>query len=710
MTGEDLRAALVAEDTEVRHRAVVDLAQRCAEESIEDLRDVLDLLLLALGDADWRVRKEAVAVLSSREYTPTLYEELVKAVIQGENVGLRNSALEALAKAGPDATQPLLAVLGQVQETAKKFIFEGLGNTGSLAAVPALVEASRSTDSNTAAAAVDALSRIGGADAEVALRGLLSAPDPFQRMAALDALTRLAAMVPYEELAPLLADRMTKRVALELLGRTGRAEALDPLMDALDERSPQVVGVAALGAIRLFDASPELAGQLARRAVRLGPGARESLRLLIVEGAMNVRQAAAHLAILAREPSAIEVILGLASEGALPREAMNGFLAWGESAVLPLLDVYENTSGVVSALALELAADLVTFMRSRGAEPGTLPPPSPEERPGIAPVRRAVERGLASADEHVRRAAVRSLMACAEPGDAARLVGILESASEELAAATGHTLASLARHHPDAVGDAIEATPFDWPGAAVVCELIADLARPRRLDALRAAQASASAPVRRAAVHALAKIPDGEAAECVSLSLSDDDVNVRVAAAEALGGLGRVLGVESLHGSLRVALDAETPAVVAAAARALGRAGDASAAPALRALLTSERPGVALAALEALKELRVPLEDVLPRMAHHPDEEVVKQALQGVLAADSSVALECLRGALSHSVWHVRTFAITSLVGRPGSRALLEERLSQEQDPVVLRALEAALEVEMSEAAVAAGPGPGGSE
>ena len=144
-------------------------------------------------------------------------------------------------------------------------------------------------------------------------------------------------------------------------------------------------------------------------------------------------------------------------------------------------------------------------------------------------------------------------MACAEPEDAQRLVAMLEHASEELAASVGSALRQLAEAHPESVSDSLAGLSFDWPGAAVVCELMADMNRPGRLEGLRAAQASASAHVRRAAVLALAKVHDAESAECVSLSLSDDDVNVRVAAAEALGVLGRALGVDVLHGSLRVA-------------------------------------------------------------------------------------------------------------------------------------------------------------
>lgn len=680
MIPAELRTEFEAPDADARRRAVLELAR--VPDSGSEGRG---LLLRALGDVDWRVRKEAAGMLARAEATAELLEQLVDAVVQGENVGLRNSALEALAKYGQLAADPLLARLPQVDETAKKFLFEGLGNSGSTRAVPALVAAVRSPDANTAAAAVDALSRLGGREAELALRGLLRSTDPFQRLAALDALTRLSSEVPYEELAPLLVDRMTQRVALDLLGRTGRVEALEPLAEALEDRSLTVAGSGAVGLVRLFDASPELVEAVTARATQLSPNARESLRLLVVEGALGVRQSAAHLAILAQDPGTIEVALGLASEGALPTEALQAFVRWGPRAIEPLLDVHEQTSGLVSGMALELACDLAQHARHAGrTNAGAWRVP--------AALRARVDAALDAHDEAVRRAGVRGLMACAEPEDAKRLVAMLEHASEELAGSVGSALRQLAEAHPEAVANALSGLSFDWPGAAVVCELIADMNRPGRLEGLRAAQASASAHVRRSAVLALAKVHDAESAECVSLSLSDDDVNVRVAAAEALGVLGRALGVDVLHGSLRVALEAEAPAVVAAAARALALAGDRSAVPTLREKLGSERAGVALAALEALRVLKEPLEALLPMLARHPDEEVVKRALGLVLGSRSEAALACLRDALGHPTWHVRALAVTGLARTPEAEPWLRERARVETDPNVQRALEQALE------------------
>ena len=126
--------------------------------------------------------------------------------------------------------------------------------------------------------------------------------------------------------------------------------------------------------------------------------------------------------------------------------------------------------------------------------------------------------------------------------------------------------------------------------------------------------------------------------------------------------------------------------------RALALAGDRSAIPTLHEKLTSERAGVALAALEALRQLKEPLDGVLPTLVRHPDEEVVKQALGLAIGSDSAVALGVLREALGHPTWHVRAFAVTGLARVASARSWLSERARVETDPNVQRSLEQALE------------------
>ena len=78
-------------------------------------------------------------------------------------------------------------------------------------------------------------------------------------MAALDALNRREVAIPWEELEPLLQERLLRRVALSALGRTGRVEALGPLFAALEESTLHVVAAASVALARLIREGGELA-------------------------------------------------------------------------------------------------------------------------------------------------------------------------------------------------------------------------------------------------------------------------------------------------------------------------------------------------------------------------------------------------------------------------------------------------------------------
>src|SRR5262249_1407207 len=143
-----------------------------------------DLLIQALGDVDWRGRKEAVrggVELTDRLH---LFPRLMEAVAPDENVGLRTGALEGLGNLVAGATPYLLAALPP-STTTRKFLVEALGETGDQGAVEVLVKETRDPDPNVRNASLLALSRLGGPKAEEVLRLELQGSDRFAITAAL---------------------------------------------------------------------------------------------------------------------------------------------------------------------------------------------------------------------------------------------------------------------------------------------------------------------------------------------------------------------------------------------------------------------------------------------------------------------------------------------------------------------------------------------
>lgn len=228
---------------ELRRRAVIALHGR-SEPALGPL------LVRALGDQDWRVREEAIRV--GRELAPRLglVPELLAALDQTDNVGLRNASLALLKLLGTAAYGPLAEALPRLAPGPRRLVIEALAHGGDAQVLQMLAVAADSPDLNLATVAIEGLTVVAGAGAEAALRRKLKASSPLVRVAALDALDTLRAVVPWEELEPLLADPIARRVALRAVGRSRRREAIAVLLDALGERSDAVASSAALA---LFD-------------------------------------------------------------------------------------------------------------------------------------------------------------------------------------------------------------------------------------------------------------------------------------------------------------------------------------------------------------------------------------------------------------------------------------------------------------------------
>ncbi len=115
-----LSSALEASDAEERRQATTHLGEL-------ELKDALPLLMRALGDSDWRVRKEAT--IGARAFMPdrTLAAALIEALSQGENVGLRNAAVEVLASSGHATALAVADAISSLDEVGRKLAVEALG-------------------------------------------------------------------------------------------------------------------------------------------------------------------------------------------------------------------------------------------------------------------------------------------------------------------------------------------------------------------------------------------------------------------------------------------------------------------------------------------------------------------------------------------------------------------------------------------------------
>ncbi len=656
---DDLLDDLEAENAETRRRAL-----RSSDSLPPKYRR--QAWVLGLGDGDWRVRREAIdAVVTHASGDPQMIDTLIDAALQGENVGLRNAALETLGRLGRQATAALRQRLAATTGGERKFLIEALGDTGDPEAVEDLVGLCDDPDPNVAAAAVDALARIGGDAAEGVLRARLISPQPFLRMAALDALVRLGARLPWAELAPILEDRFARRVAVPLLGRSGAMEAVAPLARMLEDASPHVTAQAV---VALHELTVAVGAEPVR--AQFTDERRAAIREQLRDGDRTTRRAAMVLALVGRDGEALDEAVAAAAEEALPPLAVEAIRQWGSEAVAPLLGVASRTSGTAKALALELAAEL-----ERG-------------HAGASDVHPVLLGALDGSPPVVMAAALRGLVWHALPADMARILPLTTYPGEEVRAAALQVITTLGERAPDVVVRIAEGLPVEQLGPALP-RLLARLGGPRSLETLRAALASGDAALRRACVDALGEFEGQASLDLIVLSLTDEDPSVRETAAAVLGRTGA--GKEALLHALKA--EGEDPEVRVALVRALSGVSGPEVEAALVQQLEDEAPRVVVAALEELVARRSPdLARHVRRALEHGDAEVVTGALHALDVLPSREGRRVAETLLArHKVWRVRAHAARVLAAFEGVAGVLQTRLQHESNETVREAIREAL-------------------
>lgn len=637
-------------------------------------------IAIALGDEDWRVRKEAVGLVRSVP-SDRIIPYLVAGIVQSDNVGLRNSAIEGAGYLGDAIVPELERAFDEGEGASRRFIVSALGMTRSLAASDVLVRASVDPDENLVVASIDALARIGGPKAEVTIRKRLRESASYERMAALDALDRLEVSVPFEDLAGVLTDPVLRRAALGVLGRSRSEQAVPILFEALTERPLGVQATVVVALEHLAESSDEAAIRVAAEARTLSAPSRQVVKKLLGSGEPNVRRAAANLLLLAHDADSLGEILTIAAELSLSSASLAALAGWGERAIEPLLDLAEIGVGAVPALALEIAADLAC----QGAESVALPR-----------LRDAVRKALGGRDELLREAAVRSLSACATLEDVGALVELATSSRIEDSLRAGAALERLAGEDAARVEAAL-AVVDPAAGGGALCPVLARLGSQGAVDRIAACLSADDPRARRAAVVALADTRGASSLESLALALADEDVDVRATAAMMLGRIrddeGRPVGAERLQH----AIDHESPVVQTAAVLALVDIGETRARDRIAKLVHSTHPEVAATAIGALRSFGFDrVTELALDAAKSGAEEVVVATLR--VLADREVpesAHEFVRVSLGHASWEARLAAVEVAATLREGRGWLGDAYSAESEPMVRRAIETALELEL---------------
>lgn len=675
-SAERVRAQLADAEPEVRRRAAQEIPLLPAPESC-------DLLVLALGDEDWRVRKEAASVATRVEPRTAVVFAVARALAERDKIGLRNAAVEALVRIGPDAVPGAIDALTRLDADGRKLAVEVLAGAPTLAGVKALTRASRDEDVNVVVAVAEALGKadLAGEEArEIAtgtLAQLLRSDRTPVRVAALDALRGLEAFVPWADLEPLLDDALLRRNALAVAAGETTPQALIALANALADPNTSTARVAlsslgrSLESVWGDDILDVVVGVL-----RSCPRARGSVRAFSKEEDPAVRGAALLALGLLRDPDDVPLIADGLADDAVADYAEQALLQFGHDAVGPLL-----VAGRTAAPSL------------RGATISMLPELAPSDREPLVVLREA----LTDSSPDVLAPALKSLAIVGKGTDLPMVKDQTRSSDPKVAAAAKNALFAIASRQLSAARELIRGIDPRGDDAGWATTVVDALARAGQATAadtafLDGALTHREAAVRRAAIEALAVVGGDDAAQAVTVSLADEESVVALAAIRALGRLGRAEQLASLAASTR------DPVRLATVLRALRDADPERAFAAARPLLRSKEALIAAAAVEIVGSVGVDGRlEALMSATDHPDNEVVKLALGEITKVGDERALAALARAIDHASEAVRKCA-AELLGPFGAdgESILRSRLDRERSADVRFAIMQALAVRRS--------------
>jgi HEAT repeat protein len=672
-------SALSAAAPEERRRAVGRIAELPASQRVAPL-------LSALGDEDWRVRKEAVGLTAELGPEPELLSALAGVFEPGDNVGLRNAAVEALGAFGLFAVETLAARISKLDADGKKLSIEALGRSGEAAALDALAPLVRDADANVRVAALEAIGAVGATRLDEARELLVSRLDPdrpLETLASLESLALIGAGLPFARVEPWLRDRLLGRPALALAAQSGDPKAAAPLVAYL-------LPAADPGAICALS-DYVLASEPARRAAldeltQAGqPGQNAVLRWLRErDGDVECARAALSVVGALGIAAGAELAVDWLSDARCYAEADQTLFLLGPRAIPALQRGARSPESETAAACMDLL--------------GRLPPDAVSEEE-----RRLLTAALSSGSPDVVRAALGALTRVGDADCLTELVRLL--GDEGLVSLIEPALSAISQRHPRRALSFVQLSASHGSLAHAAALVIAALAARGRLGSIEAGElttflvqllSSTSYSERRAALTALAELGFAEALDAVRFALADEEPGVRAEAVRTLGRLkardGTAVGVPAL---LEVVHEARDPELVLAALRALGESSDGRALGVLGPLVRATDARVAVAAVEALaRHADARRLSLLFDGLHHAEPEVVKAAMLAIAAEPDPRVVVHLGACLDQPAWDVRRLA-ADLLGRApseASAALLRARLSVEQDPMVKDALSRALE------------------
>jgi HEAT repeat protein len=647
------------EDIEVRRKQVLELRGKGSEVAVP-------LLLRAMEDTSWRVRKTASEILGEEHPPERFVGGLMRLLSLEDNAGARNSSIETLVKLGKKVTSFLMEAFDTPNRDMRKFIIDIIGEVKDRKALPLLLKALKDDDDNVRASAVEHLGRMGDSSVVDALIEILRSGDLWTAFPAADALGRIGDRKAIPALVGALSVKALREPVLKGLGHLSAPETLEHIVPFLTDNS-KTIREEAIRTIGTFYHKGIPADFICETMSKsCGPDVMDRLVAHAWSSKADVRVTAILLMGLLQDERALGPLLELYTEENLVQDVKRALIFIGKGKPGSLLPFFEADNQYQKRFITEVAVHVASplyypvFERFLSDDDGHVRASAAAGMAGLHDVKAVhpIKNLLSDAYQDVQEAAVAALSKLGDGIDVEEFIGYLKDKNPSLRRNAALLLGAVgAEASVGALGFALK--DEDFTVRLAVVEALSSLKTEESVRYLLFALTDESPDIRASSALSLGTIGGPGVLEPLILLLSDSDDTVRVSAIRSLGMVGERKAVKPL---IDVLAD-RNGFVVTTAMESLGRLGGEEAKEALAGMLVSDDREIRRTAVRSLSSFDGIEEAVLPFL-NDPD-------------------------------WATRAAAVRALGRRATERARfeLEKLLDREEDPEVIREIEESFHV-----------------
>ncbi len=630
-------------------------------------RESLDILIEAMKEESWRLRKTALEILLE-DYQPEEYmERLIGLLYLGDNAGARNTAIEALTRLGKKATPYLIKAFDTDDRDVRKFIIDILGSLDDRRAIPLMLKALSDEDDNVKVTAVEHLGRVKESSVTDALIEILKGDDIWTAYPAADALGRIGdrRAIPY--LVEALSKKTLRVPVLKSLARFADPSTLSSIVPLLSDASKTVQEEALKTIVKFYHkgVQPDLILNVLKDFYD-----DDTLFDICLKYAWSnkhdLRISAIMLLGLLKNERALQPLLEISQEEEYAEDVKKALVFMGKARPESLLPLFDLENAYYRRFIASVAGEVGSGLYSS----------------------KLIDY-LSDEDGHVRAMAARSLSMIGDTRAVPYIKRLLQDPYEDVQEAACEALSILK--------EGIEINEvLSWLGAydtslrRNAARLLGLLKIGSAIHELGFTIKDSDASVRRAAVEALRRIGSEEAKRYLSMALTDEIRDIRVAAIYSLGSIGG----PDISELMRSLLHDRDDFIKVAAIKVLGRLKDPSTLNDLISMLEEPNGFVRTSAIESLSVFKdTAAHEAIIRMLDDSDMEIKRTAIEALSGYEP--AHRRLLQFLKSEEWILRMAAVKAL-GRsedPLIRAELESLFDKEEDPSIKNMLTEILHV-----------------